>query len=89
MREKKYIQHKLLVRLCALAREEGDVARAMFYIAAYTFMLRVRSEGVPLCTGSVGSTERQLPAKQHSALVTWQGQCVLRLARKMNKTSWF
>ena len=45
-RDKRFIQAPLLLDLMRLALKEGDGA-ASLYLASYTFMLRVLSEGLP------------------------------------------
>ena len=42
------IGRRLLRKLCALSRAEGDLVDSMLYLTSYTFLLRVPSEGLPL-----------------------------------------
>jgi hypothetical protein len=55
----------------------------MLYLAAYTFMLRVPSEGLPMTVG--GDPLLPLAAGVHSAVAVVDGELVLRLARRKNK----
>ena len=82
-REKKYVRADLLKKLVAKAREEGDTAAAMLYVAAYTMLLRVPSEGLPMTTGA--SPETLLPAGLHSCAGVVDGELVVRLAKRKNK----
>ena len=46
-----------VVQLLRLARQFGQTALAMLILAAYTFSLRVPSEGLPMCVGTGGQAE--------------------------------
>jgi hypothetical protein len=81
---KLFIKKPLLVRLWRAARLEGDMVTACLYLMAYTFMLRVPSEALPLRVGSVGMSERpELGA--HSACAIIDGSLVLCLSRRKNR----
>ena len=49
----------LLEWLVLMARGQGDLESAMLYIVSYAFMLRVPSEGLPMCRGDNGVDTRQ------------------------------
>ena len=55
---------------------------SMLYLAAYTFMLRVPSEGLPMAVG--GDPASPLAAGVHSAVAVVDGVLVLRLAQRKN-----
>ena len=66
-----------------LAMVEGDSPAAMLYLTAYTFMLRVNSEALPITVG-----ERPLePLREgvHSCIGVVKDEIVLRLAKRKNK----
>jgi hypothetical protein len=83
--EKQFIRRELVVRLATLARQERDPLSAMLYIISYSFLLRVPSEGLPLCLACNGNIEKHLPLGTHSALGMWEGRMVLRLATRKNR----
>ena len=82
-REKRYIRSDLVRKLVNAARGEGDTVSAMLYIAAYSLMLRVPSEGLPMTSGP--DPEAVLPDGQHSCAGVAKGEFILRLARRKNK----
>jgi hypothetical protein len=53
-----------LVPLVNAAFDEQEVALATLYILSYWYLLRVPSEGLPACLGSVGVESRQRAGKQ-------------------------
>ena len=55
----------------------------MLYLAAYTWLLRVPSEGLPLTSGL--DPEAALPVGQHSCAGAAEGELVVRVARRKNK----
>ena len=54
-RPKMFIQHEIVLNLMSAARR-GCIERrsAMLWLMAYTFLLRVPSEALPMCRGGVG-----------------------------------
>ena len=84
-RPKLFLQLPLLCRLVALALEERDTVSAMFYIAAYSLLLRPRAEALPITVGAPGSTATALVQGQHSAVEVCGERLVLRLARRKNR----
>ena len=83
-RPKRAITGKMLGKLMARARDDGDTPAAMLYLTAYVFLLRVPSEGLPLTIGSTGETQRPLPAGRHSAIEIMDGELVFSLAKRKN-----
>ena len=65
------------------AVREGDETSSFLYAAAYTFMLRVPSEGLALTVG--GNPLAPLDAGVHSAVAITDDELVLRLARRKNR----
>ena len=58
----------------------------MLYIAAYAFLLRVRSESLPIRIAGDGEDPNgQVPAGQHSSLMATKDAIVLKLERRKNR----
>ena len=73
--------------LVELAIREGDHAEAMMYCFSYAFLLRMRSEALPLEVGSDGVEDLECPLRsgRHSSLVVRGNEIVLKLASRKNK----
>ena len=84
-KERKFIQWDLLGKLVALARDEGDLVSAMLYLASYTFLLRVPSEGLPMTTG--GNPMEAPCAGAHSSVAVVNDELVLRLAKRKTRST--
>ena len=84
-RAKCFIRRQLVAKLIKLAKQEGDTVGGMCYLLAYCFLLRVRSEALPLVVGSDGSSGQPLPPGRHSSLAMHGGELVLKLGRRKNK----
>ena len=65
-RPKMVLRSPTLQRLVQCAKEAGAVEEGMLYIAAYAFLLRVPSEGLPI-TICMGSTDVQASAAMYFA----------------------
>ena len=79
-----FIQKPLLILLMRKALMESDEIAAMLYLTAYTFLLRVPSECLPLT--AAGDPCATLPKGKHSAIAAVQGdELILRLARRKNR----
>ena len=74
-----------LLRLISHARAVGEERFAMLCLAAYTFSLRVPSEGLPLCIGQPDEALRDLPQGRHSCISRCGNPLVLRLASRKNR----
>jgi hypothetical protein len=75
-------QADLVYKLMTIAKNEGDEAAAMLYLAAYSFMLRVPSEGLPMVAG--GDPLKALEQGTHSAIAVVGSEIILSLARRKN-----
>ena len=89
----------ILVRAMRSAEKLHGECAAMLFLAAYIFVLRVPSEGFPMCRAGVGplastaqsslyleGEEVRIPWILCVACVSWWGvQVVLRLARRKNR----
>ena len=65
-----------------IAKAEDDVAASMLYLASYSLMLRVPSEGLPLVAGAVAN--QQGIAGAHSSTAVLGNELVVTLARRKN-----
>ena len=79
------IGQKLVGQLADNALADGDEASCMLYRMAYTFLLRVPSEGLPVMAAGAEALGRPLAPGQHSALVPLEDRLVLVLARRKNR----
>jgi hypothetical protein len=79
-KEKKHIRADMLRKLMEVVQMERDDTSAMLYLAAYTLLLRVPSEGLPMTVGD--RPEACLPPGWHSSVAVVGGELVLRLARR-------
>ena len=61
------LQAPQVLALMRAAVVEGDCAAALLYLAGYTFMLRIASEGFPITVGA--NPLAPLPDGQHSCLL--------------------
>ena len=66
-----------------LAMVEGDSPAAMLYLTAYTFMLRVNSEALPITVGE--RPLEPLGENVNSCIGVVKDEIVLRLAKRKNK----
>jgi hypothetical protein len=82
-KERRFLRSDTLRRLMMVARGEEDQATEMMYLAAYTFMLRVPSEGLPMVNG--GCPSEALPDGVHSAVAVSGNELMLRLAKRKNR----
>ena len=84
-RAKAFIRRELTARLMQLAESEHDKQGAMLYGICYSFLLRVRNEGLPLVSGIAGGPDRQLPPQRHSGIGVCGSELILKLASRKNK----
>ena len=63
-------------------KSEGDEAAAMMYLTAYSFMVRVPSESLPMIAG--GDPSKPLVQGTHSAIAVVDNEIILLLARRTN-----
>ena len=84
-RGKAFIRQSLTLRLMQLAESEQDKQGSMLYGICYTFLLRVRNEGLPLVSGIVGGPDRPLPPQRHSGIGISGHELILQLASRKNK----
>ena len=82
-REPMFLGRDLTTKVMRLARREADTTEAMLYLAAFIFLLRVPSEGIPMCRGVVGFSA-QGPRAQ-SVLTKSGNEVSLHLACRKNK----
>ena len=81
-RPRRFIGAQLTARLMKLAVEENDNTAAMFYLTCYTFLLRARSEAIPMCMGT--TEQATLAEDKHSCLRFVNNELVLSLASRKN-----
>ena len=80
-RKPRFITRVILESLVEAAKAEDRLSEAMLYIAAYAFLLRVPSEGLPMCRWGVGSATHP----EQSVLTFSEGELVLTLASRKNR----
>jgi len=85
----RFIRAELVARLVKLANEEGDPTSGLFYLFCYTFLLRARSEGLPVEVGTEGEKAKKpdqlYHEGKHSCLRILDRELVLCVARRKNK----
>ena len=80
-RVKLFVQRKSLVKIIDIATRLQDRNAAMLFLAAYVFLLRVPSEGLPMRKGGDG-----IDNETHQSVIALEGEeVVLRLARRKNR----
>ena len=84
-RPKMHLQWRVVSRISCLAEAEHEITEAMLYRLAYWFLLRVRSECLPIEVGTKDEAHHDLPQGRHSALVLVDSKLVLRLRTRKNK----
>ena len=84
---RRMVKSVCLVPLMAKAEALGRHPMAALYLLAYSFMLRVPSEGLPVVVGARGTTEAPLlPGVQSCSPLSVDGShLLLRLARRKSK----
>jgi hypothetical protein len=80
-----FLRAELMQQLAACAVKEGAPDHAMLYRTAYAFLLRVRSEGLPIVSGAVGNADSPLLPGTHSCWSMVGKSLVLKLRRRKNK----
>ena len=70
-REKQFVQRPLLVKVMKFAKAEHSEAMAMLFLAAYVFLLRVPSEGIPMRRGGDGAR-----MEEHKSVFSLEGDKV-------------
>lgn len=84
-REKRFIQHETVQKIVALGKREQEVqVTAMWVLMAYTFLLRVPSECLPVVVGDGTVVEGPAMATQAVVHVS-SDQLTLCLQRRKNK----
>ena len=53
-RERQFVQRGTLIKIMAKAKAMRDIGAAILFLAAYVFLLRVPSEGLPMVRGGAG-----------------------------------
>ena len=81
-----FLRATTVVKLVALARIEGDHAGALFYLVCYIFLLRARSEAIPIVIGKQDQACEALGDGVGACLsMKGTGCAALRLRRRKNK----
>ena len=82
-RERRFIQAPLLKRLMLMAIQQQEKTSVFLYLAAYSFLLRVPSECLPIVIGE--HPDKPLEPCVHSCLGADDNEVVLRLAGMKNR----
>ena len=80
---KQFLLCQTVSKLSRDARAENRAMEASLYLLAYCFLLRVRSEALPIVLGSMESLNQPLVVP--ALLVISDSQAVLRLAHRRNR----
>ena len=82
-RQPMFLGRDLTTKVMRLARREADETEAMLYLAAFVFLLRVPSEGLPMCRAGSGLSAQGVSAQ--SVISISEGEVTLQLACRKNK----
>ena len=80
---KQFLLCQTISKLSKSARGDGRAMEASLYLLAYCFLLRVRSEALPIVLGSEATLGQRLSVP--ALLVITDHKVVLRLARRKNR----